>query len=119
MFNNLLINSIFLEKYFKEIIRQQNILKANMWQYTDALQELTTSINNLVANNNVNQVQEEISFLQMFDFPARTEEDLARVEEYLNLEKNFNVAVIFYKCLLFSNICYIFTLQCYYMYFIN
>lgn len=67
-----------------------------MWQYTDALQELTTSINNLVANNNVNQIQEEISFLQMFDFPARTEEDLARVEEYLNLEKNFNVAVIFY-----------------------
>lgn len=102
MFDNLSINSIFLEKYFKEIIRQQNILKANMWQYTDALQELTTSINNLVINNNVKQVQEEVSFLQMFDFPARTEEDLARVEEYLNIEKNFNVAVIFYNIYYFQ-----------------
>ncbi|XP_067208411.1 homeobox-like protein HDP1 [Linepithema humile] len=81
------------EKYFKEIIRQQNILKANMWQYTDALQELTTSINHLVTNNKVNQVQETTSFLTIFYFPVQTEEDLTRVDGYLNTEKNFNAAM--------------------------
>ncbi|GAB1864035.1 hypothetical protein CAJAP_05114 [Camponotus japonicus] len=83
-----------IEKYFKEIIRQQNILKASMWQYTDSLQELTTSINRILTNNKVtHQVEEEASFFTMFDFPLKNEEDLIRVDEYLNEEKNFNVAM--------------------------
>lgn len=83
-----------VEKYFKEIIRQQNILKASMWQYTDSLQELTTSINRILTNNKVtHQVEEEASFFTMFDFPLKNEEDLIRVDEYLNEEKNFNVAM--------------------------
>lgn len=105
MFDNWLINILlfFSEKCFKEIIRQQNILKASMWQYTDSLQELTTSVNRILTNDKViHQVEEEASFFTMFDFPLKNEEDLIRVDEYLNEEKNFNVAVIFYKCL-FSN----------------
>ncbi|XP_024893898.1 uncharacterized protein LOC112468783 isoform X1 [Temnothorax curvispinosus] len=35
------------ENYFKEIIQQQNLFKASMWQYTDSLHELTTSVNRL------------------------------------------------------------------------
>jgi len=97
------------------------MLKASMWQYTDTLHELTTSINRLLTNDGkvAHREQEAPLFFTIFSFPIQNEEEVIRVDEYLNDDKNFNVAVIFYKCLLFSNICYIFTLQCYYMYFIN
>lgn len=54
------------------------------------------SINYLVANDNVNQVQKAIPLFTIFYFSVRNEEDLARVDEHLNTEKIFNVAVIFY-----------------------
>lgn len=90
-----------------------------MWQYTDSLQELTTSVNRILTNDKMtHQVEEEPSFFTMFDFPLKNEEDLIRVDEYLNEEKNFNVAVFFYKCL-FSNICYIFNFSVTYILLIN
>ncbi|XP_011687006.1 PREDICTED: uncharacterized protein LOC105449452 [Wasmannia auropunctata] len=83
-----------IEKYFKEIIRQQNILKASMWQYTDSLHELTTSVNSILTNKVAHQVEETTtSFFTMFNFPLQDEENLIRVDEYLNDEKNFNVAM--------------------------
>lgn len=87
---------LFPENYFKEIIRQQNMLKASMWQYTDSLQELTTSMNRFLTNDKVtHQEQEATSFFTIFDFSLQNEEDLIRVDEHLNDEKNFNIAVIF------------------------
>lgn len=80
------------EKYFREIIRQQSLLKANMSQYRDSLQELTTSINR-ITNDKTHQVEETNSFFTMFNFPVQNEEDLICVNEYLNDEKNFNVAM--------------------------
>lgn len=83
------------ENYFKEIIRQQNMLKASMWQYTDSLNELTTSINRLRTNDGkvAHQEEEAPSFFTLFDFPVDKEEDLIRIDEYLHDEKNFNVAI--------------------------
>ncbi|XP_071573407.1 uncharacterized protein [Temnothorax nylanderi] len=82
------------ENYFQEIIRQQNLLKASMWQYEDAQKELTTSINRLLTNNRENQVQDQAtSFFTLFDFPLQNEENLIRVDEHLNDETNFNVAI--------------------------
>ncbi|CAL1671852.1 unnamed protein product [Lasius platythorax] len=65
-----------------------------MWQYTDSLQELTTSVNCILTNDKVtHQVEEEASFFTMFDILLKNEEDLIRVDKYLNKEKNFNVAI--------------------------
>lgn len=65
-----------------------------MWQYTNALQEFTTSINHFLTNDK-KEVQETTSFFTIFDFPTGTEEDLIHVDEYLNTKKNFNIVVIF------------------------
>ncbi|GAB1869455.1 hypothetical protein CAJAP_10534 [Camponotus japonicus] len=83
------------ENYFKEIIRQQNMLKASMWQYTDSLHELTTSINRLLTNDGkvAHREQEAPLFFTIFSFPIQNEEEVIRVDEYLNNDKNFNVAM--------------------------
>ncbi|XP_077277449.1 uncharacterized protein LOC143905743 isoform X3 [Temnothorax americanus] len=82
------------ENYFKEIIQQQNLFKASMWQYRDSLHELTTSVNRIVMNKATHEVEEATtSFFTMFNFPLQDEEDLIRVDEHLNDEKNFNVAM--------------------------
>lgn len=89
-----------------------------MWQYTDSLHELTTSVNSIFTNKVAHQVEETTtSFFTMFNFPLQDEENLIRIDEHLNDEKNFNVAVISIN-MLFSNICHIFiaVLQ---IYFIN
>lgn len=114
MFDIQLINifNFFPDKYFKKIIRQQNIFKASMWQYTDSLHELTTSVNRILTNDKaLYQVEKATtSFFTMFHFPLEDEEQLICVNEYLNDEKNFNAAVIFYKLFLhiFLDISYIF-----------
>lgn len=90
-----------------------------MWQYTDSLHELTTSVNRILTNKVTHEMEEATtSFFTMFNFPLQDEEDLIRVDEHLNDEKNFNVAVIFYECVILTYICYIFiaVLQ---IYFIN
>ncbi|KMQ88605.1 pao retrotransposon peptidase [Lasius niger] len=65
-----------------------------MWQYTDSLHELTTSVNRILTNKVTHEVEEATtSFFTMFNFPLQDEEDLIRVDEHLNDEKNFNVAM--------------------------
>lgn len=101
------------------------MLKASMWQYTDSLNELTTSINRLRTNDGkvAHQEEEAPSFFTLFDFPVDKEEDLIRIDEYLHDEKNFNVAVSFYKYLLFSIMLYfhiaVLLYVCYYTLLIN
>lgn len=98
------------------------MLKASMWQYTDSLNELATSINRFRTNNEkvAHQEKETPSFFTLFDFPVDNEEDLIRIDEYLHDEKNFNVAVIFYKYLLFSITLYFYiAVLCVLLYFIN
>ncbi|XP_024875700.1 uncharacterized protein LOC112457061 [Temnothorax curvispinosus] len=86
--------NLSIENYFKEIIHQQNLFKASMWQYTDSLHELTTSVNRIVTNKVTQEVEEATtSFFTMFNFPLKDEEDLIRVDKHLNDEKNFNVAM--------------------------
>lgn len=80
-----------------------------MWQYTDSLQELTTSVNRILTNDKTHQVEEATSFFTMFNFPVQNEEDLISVNEYLNDEKNFNVAVIFYKCVILKYVTFFIT----------
>lgn len=93
-----------------------------MWHYTDSLQELTTSINRLLTNDKENQVQDQTtSLFTLFDFSLQNEENLSRVDEYLNDETNFNVAVFFIMSVILNYTLlhfFAFLLQCYNMYFI-
>lgn len=77
--------------YFKEIIRQQNYFKAQLWQTSEDIRDLKNA--GIKALNN--EVERQESVFCSFTLPIETEQQLEEVEQFLKNQANFNTSVIF------------------------
>lgn len=61
--------------YFKEIIRQQNYFKAQLWQACEDIRDLKN-----IGLNETNSIQRQESIFSSFKLPLKMEEQLEEVE---------------------------------------
>ncbi|XP_024886865.1 uncharacterized protein LOC112464232 isoform X2 [Temnothorax curvispinosus] len=78
------------EKYFKQIIRQQNYFKTQLWQTVEDIQDIKNTGLNPAPNNDV---QKQESVFCFFTLPLETEQQLQEVEQYLTNQNNFKASV--------------------------
>lgn len=78
--------------YFKEIIRQQNYFKAQLWQTSEDIKD----IKNAELNQTPGIIQRQESVFSSFTLPIETDQQLEQVEQYLENQANFNISVIFF-----------------------
>lgn len=78
--------------YFKEIIRQQNYFKAQLWQTSEDIKD----IKNAGLNQTPEIIQRQESVFSSFTLPIETDQQLEQVEQYLENQANFNISVIFF-----------------------
>ncbi|XP_036146907.1 uncharacterized protein LOC105840320 [Monomorium pharaonis] len=76
--------------YFKQIIRQQNYFKAQLWQTFKEIQDIKNAGLNQAANNNI---QRQESVFHSFMLPFETEQQLEEVEQFLKNKDNFKTSV--------------------------
>lgn len=81
---------VFSEIYFKEIIRQQNYFKAQLWQTCEDIRDLKNT-----GLNQANGIQRQESIFSSFTLSLETEEQLEEVEQYLQNQANFEISVIY------------------------
>ncbi|XP_029176362.1 uncharacterized protein LOC114944562 [Nylanderia fulva] len=80
------------EIYFKEIIRQQNYFKAQLWQTSEDIREIKNI--GLNQSNGINNgIQRQESVFCFFTLPLETEEELQEVEQFLKNQVNFETSV--------------------------
>ncbi|XP_018392600.1 PREDICTED: uncharacterized protein LOC108771702, partial [Cyphomyrmex costatus] len=77
--------------YFKEIIRQQNYFKAQLWQTCEDIQDIKNNILTQAPNDNT---QRQASVFCSFELPLNTEQQLQEVEQFLKNQDNFKISVI-------------------------
>ncbi|XP_071572846.1 uncharacterized protein, partial [Temnothorax nylanderi] len=77
------------EKYFKQIIRQQNYFKAQLWQTFEDIQDIKNTGLNPAPNNDV---QKQESVFCSFTLPLETEQQLQEVEQFLTNQNNFKAS---------------------------
>ncbi|CAL1671922.1 unnamed protein product [Lasius platythorax] len=77
------------EMYFKEIIRQQNYFKAQLWQTSEDIKD----IKNAGLNQTPGIIQRQESVFSSFTLPIETDQQLKQVEQYLENQANFNTSV--------------------------
>lgn len=82
----------FSEMYFKEIIRQQNYFKAQLWQTAEDIRD----IKNTGVNQAANSIQRQESVFCSFKLPLETEQQLEEVEQFLKNQDNFRTSVILF-----------------------
>lgn len=78
--------------YFKEIIRQQNYFKAQLWQTSEDIKD----IKNAGLNQTPGIIQRQESVFSSFTLLIETDQQLEQVEQYLENQANFNTSVIFF-----------------------
>lgn len=79
--------------YFKEIIRQQNYFKAQLWQTSEDIRDIKNAGINQTPNNGI---QKQESLFCSFTLPIETEQQLGEVEQFLENQANFNTSVILF-----------------------
>ena len=89
LYKTILIIIIFPEKYFKELIRQQNYFKAQLWQTCEDIRDLKN-----IGLNQANDNQRQESMFSSFTLPLETEEQLQEVEQYLKNQAHFEISVM-------------------------
>jgi len=81
--------------YFKEIIRQQHLCKAEIWQQSDNIIAIKNAIQNLHHTNNNNAVDKQRSIFYACSIPIQNEKQLEKdVEDFLRIDENFDTSVI-------------------------
>jgi len=88
--NNALLDSPVM--LFKEIMRQQNYLKARLWQMSDDLGELKNIV--IQGKQNITNVDIESSIFKCLKLPLKTEKDLEEIaEQFLLQTDHFEISV--------------------------
>lgn len=88
--------------YFKELIRQLNYFKAQLWQTSEDIKD----IKNTGLNQTPGIIQRQESVFSSFTLLIETDQQLEQVEQYLENQANFNTSVIFFYIKLFSILYY-------------
>lgn len=80
--------------YFKEIIRQQHPLKAEIWQQSDNLRIIKNAVENpnYAHFNNADDVRKQSIFYSC-NIPMDNERQLEQMEGFLKTDENFNTSV--------------------------
>lgn len=85
--------------YFKEIIRQQHLLKAQIWQQSDSIRDIKNALQNLQLNTNANNVVNNTKQQSLFyscNIPIQNEKQLEEeVEDFLKIDENFDTSVLY------------------------
>ena len=81
--------------YFKEIIRQQHLFKAHIWQQSDSIRDIENVLEKLNTNdNNIVSNTKQQSLFHSCNIPMRNEKQLEeQVEDFLKIDENFDISV--------------------------
>ncbi|CAL1681096.1 unnamed protein product [Lasius platythorax] len=82
--------------YFKEIIRQQHLFKAEIWQQSDNIRDIKNAIENLHHTNGNNAVDNtrQRSIFSSCNIPIQNERQLEQVEEFFKIDENFDTSIL-------------------------
>ncbi|XP_039315177.1 uncharacterized protein LOC120359849 isoform X2 [Solenopsis invicta] len=80
--------------YFKEIIRQQHPLKAEIWQQSDNLRIIKNAVENPNYAHFNNADDQEAIFFYSYNIPMDNERQLEQMEGFLKTDENFNTSIL-------------------------
>ncbi|XP_011691888.1 PREDICTED: uncharacterized protein LOC105452470 isoform X3 [Wasmannia auropunctata] len=84
--------------YFKEIIRQQHLFKAEIWQQSDNIRVIKNTLENLHHNTNGNNAEgntRQQSIFYSCNIPIQNERQLEeQMEDFLKIDENFDTSIL-------------------------
>lgn len=78
--------------YFKEIVRQLNYFKAQLWQTCEDIKDIKNNGRN---EQTTTDIPRHESIFCCFTLPLKTEQELQEVEQFLKNAANMTTSVIF------------------------